>query len=666
MDDHNFMLWSDRGHEEPNYDDIIENDTEIDELNDLIEEQVEGYEEVNILEENSNGDEDTYYIDEDIMPEKYDSQENLIYLTDDGIISKSSQIGVGMSHLIEQRVQEAESKIIGDQDAQEEYTAEVITEEDWIQSQGDEIVPVAMEQIVSSENYPEMDDVVPLQTDEYTTQRPYPCDFCSRRFRKKANLQNHMIAHQNVRPHMCNLCGSRYVRKCDLINHLKIHAYNIEDDQLAGPSTSGKKKPPKYDDLAFFSESYDDLPDDDDFDYNHYSKPTTTSSTSNTKSLPKVTKQSSKTSINKKSTAKKGKSLPKFERITKEKPVNISNITISSPPSIIKNEDYVEKYPILDARKPFVCQNCGVAFTREKALESHHKHAHANLEPTHDCEICGDSFFDNTALEEHLELRHNYSSRIRKSGGKTTSGGKVVPSRAAQIMDFEDSDNSEYEPEKDMEDDDDFEDDGEHSCDKCDMSFKNAESLKRHIKTHFIKSEVMSDDEGPVKTETTNLGCNVCGESFTEALDLLAHAEIHARFQPFKCLLCGETFFEENKIKMHLMENHRDEMTESSCKLCGKQCRDQRSLIKHSWEHSREKNHSCSKCGKTFHNKARLKRHIASHRNKSVVCEICQEEFSDGRQLMNHRHSHTKSNQFPCTECGKTFGSRSSQQIHIR
>lgn len=669
MDDHNFMLWThNRASEEPNYDDIIENDTEIDDLNDLIEEHVEGYEEVNILEENSAGGDDTYYIDEDIMPEKYDTQENLIYLTDDGIIGKSSQIGVGMSHLIEQRVQEAESKIIGDQDAQEEFTAEVITEEDWIQSQGEDIVPVAMEQIVSSENYQE-DDVVPLQTDqdEYTTQRPYPCDFCSRRFRKKANLQNHMIAHQNVRPHMCNLCGSRYVRKCDLINHLKIHAYNIEDDQLAGPSTSGKKKPPKFDDLSFFNESYDDLPDDDDFDYNHYSKPIT-------KPLPKVTKPASKPSLARKPPVKKsaGKqsASAKFERITKEKSVNVSNLALSNTSAPIKKEEYIEKYPILDPRKPFVCQNCGVAFTREKALESHTKHAHAHQEQTYDCEICGDSFYENSSLEEHLELRHNYSSRIRKStGGKTTSG-KVL-SRASQMIDFEDSDNSEYEPEKDLDDDEDFDgsEDGTHGCDKCDLTFKNTESLKRHIKTHFIKSEIFSDyeDEKGTGTKTeTNLGCNVCGESFTEALDLLAHAEIHARFQPFKCLLCGATFFEENKIKMHLMENHRDEMTESACKLCGKQCRDQRSLIKHSWEHSREKNHSCSKCGKTFHNKARLKRHIASHRNKSVVCEICHEEFSDGRQLMNHRHSHTKSNQFPCTECGKTFGSRSSQQIHIR
>lgn len=329
--------------------------------------------------------------------------------------------------------------------------------------------------------------------------------------------------------------------------------------------------------------------------------------------------------------------------------------------------EYIERFPITDPRKPFVCQHCGVAFTREKALESHTK-LHANQEPTFDCEVCGDSFFDSASLEEHLEMRHDFSARIRKTGGKSTSG-KTAISRAKvlETMDYDDS-NSEYEPDKNNEDidDEDEEEDSGHSCDKCHVSFKNAEALKRHIKTHFIKSEILSDEDLPEATDGTSLGCNVCGESFTEALDLLAHAEIHARFQPFKCQLCGDTFFEENKIKIHLMDNHQDELTESSCRLCGKQCRDQRSLIKHSWEHSREKNHPCSKCGKTFHNKARLKRHISSHRNKSVMCEICHEEFPDGRQLMNHRHSHTKSNQFPCNECGKTFGSRSSQQIHIR
>ena len=245
----NFILWEQE--EEPNYDEMIEHTND---LEDMIEEHVEGYEEVNILEENSDLEaNEAYYIDGEMISEP---QETLIYLNDDHIVNGSSNIGVGMSHLIEQRVQEAEQKIIGDQ---EEYSAtveEVITE-NW-PMEGEDMVQVAMEQVVTSDNFQEDDmETVPLHTDqdEYTTSRPYPCDFCSRRFRKKANLMNHMVAHQNVRPHMCNLCGSRYVRKCDLINHLKIHAYNIEDEaSLAGSSsTGGKKKPLKFDELDFLS-----------------------------------------------------------------------------------------------------------------------------------------------------------------------------------------------------------------------------------------------------------------------------------------------------------------------------------------------------------------------------------------------------------------------------
>lgn len=64
-----------------------------------------------------------------------------------------------------------------------------------------------------------------------------------------------------------------------------------------------------------------------------------------------------------------------------------------------------------------------------------------------------------------------------------------------------------------------------------------------------------------------------------------------------------------------------------------------------------------------------LFRHMVSHRNKMVACDECGEEFPNGRALVSHRHSHNKDlggRSFPCRECGKTFGSRSSQQIHIR
>lgn len=62
-----------------------------------------------------------------------------------------------------------------------------------------------------------------LEQDEYTTLRPYPCDFCSRRFRKQTTLMNHIVGHQYDRSIQCKLCGCCFQKRTDLINHLKEH-----------------------------------------------------------------------------------------------------------------------------------------------------------------------------------------------------------------------------------------------------------------------------------------------------------------------------------------------------------------------------------------------------------------------------------------------------------
>lgn len=80
---------------------------------------------------------------------------------------------------------------------------------------------IAAEQIAGISSSQELLD---MEQDEYTALRPYPCDFCSRRFRKKATLNNHMLAHQNDRPHLCKLCGARFSRRAELISHFKAHA----------------------------------------------------------------------------------------------------------------------------------------------------------------------------------------------------------------------------------------------------------------------------------------------------------------------------------------------------------------------------------------------------------------------------------------------------------
>lgn len=491
--------------------------------------------------------------------------------------------------------------------------------DDWVNTQGEERVEIPVGEVGAEQQieYDDMEVPLPTDQDEYTASRPYPCDFCSRRFRKKANLMNHMVAHQTDRPHGCNLCGARYIRKCDLMNHLKIHAYVPDPDAL-----DDEELPPLSD-----AEEIEKTP------------------TKKKKSGKKRKQMSSpaKPKIKQEHTD----SDDRYEVPTArsynyvEEDVRLLNEMENHVNSSSRNESYTyneveqaipeARYPILDPRKPFVCQHCGVAFAREKALASHAR-IHAGDSPF-ECETCNEMFWDVTVLREHVRNKH---------GGMATA-----------------------ESDYDDIDDDDYVDDskyGDFYCKVCGMRFHRTDLLRRHMRSHSeVKEEYNNEvDFGHV--------CNVCGQSFSEALDLLAHAESHARQLGHRCMLCGEGFIDESTMATHVMQRHGKNMPPNTCMLCGKTCKDRRTLLKHSWDHSREKLFSCSKCGKSFHNKARLKRHMVSHRNKAVQCDVCGDDFPDGRSLMNHRHSHSNisGRQFPCRECGKTFGSRSSQQIHIR
>ncbi|XP_057664543.1 zinc finger protein 420-like [Diorhabda carinulata] len=486
-----------------------------------------------------------------------------------------------------------------------QVSEEIITGE-WGESCAEEIV-VGSEEAVGTEDGNREDFDIPLPTDqdEYTAARPYPCDFCSRRFRKKANLMNHMVAHQTDRPHGCNLCGVRYIRKCDLMNHLKIHAYipdadgleeqNIQQMDEMDDNTDKKKKTKQIKKKKKIKEEYDQYEDDlgasSSRGYNYVEEDV------------KLMEQ-------------------------------MSNNIKHDYDYIHEEEEEVQqpsesRYPVTDPRKPFVCQHCGVGFAREKAMMSHLR-MHSEGDSPFECQRCGEMFWDLIQMKEHAKEKHG------------------------DVEGFDD----------DEDDDDDYSEEdtkyGTYYCSTCGLSFHRQDNLRRHQRIH-VKEEFVNEHEfGHI--------CNVCGESFQEALDLLAHAEVHARTLEYRCMICGELAEDEHVLAVHVQAKHGKNLPPNTCMLCGRSCKDRRTLLKHSWEHSKEKIFACTKCDKTFHNKARLKRHMLSHRNKVVTCDVCGEDFPDGRSLMNHRHSHSNvsGRQFPCRECGKTFGSRSSQQIHIR
>lgn len=331
--------------------------------------------------------------------------------------------------------------------------------------------------------------MVPLPTDEYTTSRPYPCDFCSRRFRKKTNLMNHMVAHKNDRPNNCNLCGARYVKKIDLINHLKVHAQMPDSDmeyvdlmKRGSGGSAGK---------------LNDLQDDDDslltvmgsVPINEFGK-----STSRQRKSIAATKLSiapTKKVIRIGTVA--GKKLPQSQK------QRYSSSNISQNSSYVYEESEVilpDQLTNIDANRPFVCQVCGVSFAREKALNSHvvlH-----GVDNALECEQCNEVFWSHDALQKHQKTHFA----------------------------DEESSGSEYEPDDDKTaSDDDYEPKyGEYYCNVCGMSFHRIDLLKRHTRSH---NKGGSNDGN--YSANGNHSCNVCGSTFEEALDLLAHAEIHQR-----------------------------------------------------------------------------------------------------------------------------------------
>ncbi|PSN38696.1 hypothetical protein C0J52_17288 [Blattella germanica] len=472
----------------------------------------------------------------------------------------------------------------------------------------------------------EIEIPLPQDQDAYTTMRPYPCDFCSRRFRKKANLMNHMVIHQKDRPHGCNLCGIRFRRKCDLHNHLKIHAYapginGSDDDDEAQANNShdndnisslkGRRKkaqsaaPKKRKSIASTSYGSNYVEDDDDNSFN--SKDLKKSNHSNTQSRKKYSSTGSSYSY-----------VDEDMKLLSQPPPTFT-------PSMEPQEPAVPRWPVVDETRPYVCQHCGVGFAREKALASHAR-VHAGDSPF-ECNTCGEMFWDVGLLKEHSRTKHGGRSRDELDSSGPYTG------------------------------DDRF---GEFHCETCGLGFHRQDLLKRHRRVH-VKLEP--------NTNASEHVCQVCGQSFPEQSDLLTHAETHARYQPHRCMLCGECFLDGPAVAAHVRRRHARNIPPNACTLCGKTCKDRRSLQKHAWVHSAERSFSCHKCGKRFHSRARLKRHMVSHRDKAVVlrehirshhsgpeprsssshapvfvCKVCAAAFSSSEQLCAHLIQHSDEN----------------------
>ena len=53
--------------------------------------------------------------------------------------------------------------------------------------------------------------------------RPYLCNYCKCRFKRKQHLVDHIRIHTGERPYTCGECGNRFKSSSNLYSHMKIH-----------------------------------------------------------------------------------------------------------------------------------------------------------------------------------------------------------------------------------------------------------------------------------------------------------------------------------------------------------------------------------------------------------------------------------------------------------
>lgn len=255
---------------------------------------------------------------------------------------------------------------------------------------------IAAEQIAGNNSSQELLD---MEQDEYTALRPYPCDFCSRRFRKKASLNNHMLAHQNDRPHLCKLCGARFSRRAELISHFKAHAEaQVAADAAAAIKFEPQQQQRQMDDHFYEQEwpLYQEQEEDQvqqqlqqmeeeqqeqeqlvmpQASYAAISEvPAPTATRGRISRLKPKEESTPYIVIAEKQTTDDLQQYMECEELpptlTSSTSIDASHAAVSVP---VADAPQAQRFPVIDDSKPFVCQQCGLAFAREKALVSHIK-----------------------------------------------------------------------------------------------------------------------------------------------------------------------------------------------------------------------------------------------------------------------------------------------------
>uniref|UniRef100_A0A1B0DMU1 C2H2-type domain-containing protein n=1 Tax=Phlebotomus papatasi TaxID=29031 RepID=A0A1B0DMU1_PHLPP len=219
----------------------------------------------------------------------------------------------------------------------------------------------------------------------------------------------------------------------------------------------------------------------------------------------------------------------------------------------------------------------------------------------------------------------------------------------------------------------------EFRCNMCPKVYCYQRKLVIHLRSeHGLDSD---DDEWPLdypsKTTYTprdrKWECQYCKRVYANQSSLSRHIKCHGPNGELltKCRVCKLFFENDEKLKEHRQEVHKEKIT---CNICNKSYSGEHNLkthmaLRHSSSNSRPKcTYLCGKCAKSFTSKTALLDHERSDCGKSPIyqCDICQKFYHSAGSLKGHKTLHTKVRPYLCKYCGKPYRTPGQMRDHER
>ena len=315
-------------------------------------------------------------------------------------------------------------------------------------------------------------------------------------------------------------------------------------------------------------------------------------------------------------------------------------------------------------------------------LKSHVKEVHGELWERfctnfriYECCKCQNKFFTKTEMRRHERKVHKYFKTKKLSNGKYESrkpisvniedGLPVNHERKCSVCgkifsngeSFTDHMNAHLQGEK------------PYCCELCDFKCARRKNLRKHTALHIVSE--------------TLLLCNDCGNVFDSQYDLKKHRkEYHSQRlmgikkakRPqsktngdFMCEKCGQHFSDKQKYRSHIKYSHVPEGEKFQCPHCPHKSITLFSLKMHQALHF-PPTLPCEKCGKLFHTKLYLTRHIkqnhAEESEKDFQCGQCGKGFVTRDSYEGHLSMHAGVKPIQCRYCDMRYQNRSNAIAH--